>query len=433
MIGWILFGGFALLIFRLLAIFIIPPGGDEVIHLYIAEDIATLSRFPVYFYQQEMMGTLESYVIAPFFRLFGFSFWGGRLYYSLFYLSFMALYLGVVRRLFNRELTTYLFILLSVLPFPALFFTTVVGWNEILAFAALSLVLVLKIANQRGKGSGSSWMLGFLSGLAFWCNPLFVIWLAPIGISLIWLIPMSWKRKLPLWFVFGFLVGLFPVWIHGFQTGTSMNLGSYVTSGLTKVEDLPLVFYLFFARLKYFLTTFSFGPVSPLVDGLTRWLTLIPFSLFLGSFGALLFHVVRSGSVQSVKEKVFYSFTILPPFALLILYCSRGAVFSQTEGLRFFLQLLPAYVFAVSWWISGLRSPYWKKGILGLLGAILLLGFLYSGKEMFQRTSNFREVIRFLERKNLHFGIADIGIAYSLNALSQNRILATPVPYRAPP
>ena len=61
-----------LITLRFLAVFLIPPLSDEVLQLYMARDIAHLSNFPVYFYGQNYMGPLESYVIAPFFAWFGF-------------------------------------------------------------------------------------------------------------------------------------------------------------------------------------------------------------------------------------------------------------------------------------------------------------------------------------------------------------------------
>lgn len=420
-----------LLFFRLLAIFILPPDGDEVVHLHIADDIGHFVRFPVYFYQQEMMGPLESYFLAPFIRFFGFSFWGGRLAYGLFFLSFLGMFCTVVRRLFDRELAVYLFLLLSFLPFPILAFTTVVGYFEVLTLALLSLVLLLKMAGQIEGGWGSSLGLGVLSGLAFWCNPIFVVWLAAIGVGLIWLIPHSWPRKLPYGFLMGFLVGLFPLWIHGLQAGTLMTVKGHAGGDFARLQEVPEIFYLFFARLKYFLSTSSFGSVSPLIDELIRWLSLIPFVFFWFAFGTLIFSFVRSGKTATSQEKIFYSFVILPSLMLILLYSSRHLV-AEDEGARFFLPLLIPYAFVLAWWVRQFRSNFLKKAVLALLFSVLSLGYVFSGREAFRKTSEFREAARFLEKENLHFGMADIGIAYGLNVLSGHQILATPVPYRAP-
>lgn len=429
----ILVGIFFLLTLRFLAVLLIPPGGDEVAQLYIADDIAQGVHFPVYFYQQDVMGTLESYFLAPFFRLFGFSFWGGRLYYSLFYFSFMGIYLWIVRRRFGPELTGYLFILLSILPFPALFFTTVIGWTEIPLLAILSLFLLLKMAEARDAGrktSGPSLGLGMVCGIALWCNPLFILWLAPIGISLVWLIPPRGKARLLSIFFLGLLLGLLPVWLHGLQTGVFMSVKERGGLGFVREGSLLRVWYLFFARMKYFLSTFSFGSPSPWIDRSIRALSFIPLSIFLISFLSLLFHFLRSWRVQGPGEKVFYIFMIVPPLVFAALYGSRDFT-GKDEGMRFFLQLLIPYLFAAAWQLQRLKSNFLKKGLLALLGGVLFLGNLYSGSELFLKTSELRQLVRFLEKEGLRFGIADLGIAYPVNALSRHRVIATPLPHHA--
>ena len=423
-------GIFLLLALRFLAIWLIPPGGDEVVQLYIADDIARFRQLPIYFYDQALMGTLESYFLAPVFKLFGFSFLAGRIAYSLFYFSFMAMFLGVTRRLFGRELSFYLLILLSILPFPALFFTTVIGWAEIPMLAILSLVLLLKAAHEEpGRLGWPSLGLGFVCGIAFWCNPLFAVWLVPIGISLIGL-GLTKGARLPAGFLLGLLVGLFPVWIHGLRTGILMNLSDRGGGGFVALGDLARVFYLFFARMKYFLSTFSFGPVSPWSDQLIRGLSFIPFLIFSISFGSLVLYFLRSYKRLKREEKIFYSFVILPPLVLMLLYCSRNFI-ARDEGMRFFVQLLAAYPFAVAWQLERLKSTVWKKGCLGILLGVLILGNLFSGREMVRRGSELRNLAQFLEREGLRFGIADIGIAYPLNVLTRHRVLTTPLLHHA--
>lgn len=426
----ILLGLFLFLAFRLVALLIIPPTGDEAIELYMADDIAHFRQFPVYFYQQNVLGTFESYFLAPFFRLFGLSLLGGRIYYSFFYFSFVAIYLWIVRRLFSRELTVYLFILLSILPFPALFFTTEIGRAEIPLLAVLSLALLLKMTPPWEGSVRYSLALGFVCGVAFWCNPLFLMFLIPIGIHVIWLIPRKNDLRGPFGFFLGFLVGLFPVWLHGLQTGTFMSVKDKGGAGFVQLGELPRVLYLFFVRMKYFFSTFSFGSVSPWVDGMIRSFSLIPFSIFAISYGSLLFHFFCSPKVFGLRERVFYSFMIVPPLVFAILYCSRNFTL-RDEGMRFFVQLVIPYVFVVSWQLERLRSKFWKKVWLGLLIGVLLLGNFFSGREMIRRGGELRQLARFLEEERLHFGIADLGIAYPINLLTQHRVIATPLPHHA--
>ena len=49
--------------------------------------------------------------------------------------------------------------------------------------------------------------MGFLCGLAFWCNPIFSVWLVPMGISLVGMFRGTGKRSVLIGFSLGFLAG----------------------------------------------------------------------------------------------------------------------------------------------------------------------------------------------------------------------------------
>ena len=409
---------------RILAIVCIPPLFDEMVQLYMARDIAHLLRFPIYFDGQQYMGPLESYVLAPLIRWFGFSFMKGRIFNELFYLIFMGIYLDVVRRLFDRELTFYLFVLLCILPFNALFFTTVVGYGEILSLAILSLALLMKIcAGTRGT-RGYALLLGVLSGLAFWCNSIFVVWLAPIFVILVAFVPSSWKRKIPLIFALGFLAGLFPLWIHGLQTGTFMSVQA-AGNRFAKIEDVPRICFLFFSRLRFFLSTYSFDRDPQWLRDLILATSFPPLALFIVSFFALTFSFFKSYGNIKPSLKIFYFFIIFSSLILGILYVSRDLI--ADEGMRYFLPLVIPYVFALSWWLRNLSSSFWKKTCLVSIAAILLLDSFVSFYTQHRDRVELSEILQFLDKKQLRFGVAVADPSYALNALSRDKILVTPL------
>ncbi len=426
--AWIIFGILVFLLFRIIAIFVIPPIGDEMMQLYIAQDIAHFSNFPVYLYQQQHMGPLESYLIAPLVRLFGPSLLLGRIFSNLFYLVFVVLFLGIIRRFFGRPLATYVWVLLTVVSFPVLFLTTMFGHDEILPLAMLALVFLLRIAREKGNVSWNSFLLGVISGVAFWCNAIFGVWIAAIAVILAGMIPSSWRRGIPFLAVLGFLAGLTPMMIHWARTGVLMGL-SGAGGSFVKAAALPQLFYLFFARMKYFLSSFSPGSTSPVIDQMVRYLSLIPFLIFAFSFAILLIYFIRSRREGRPEERVFYAFLILPAFALTFLYLSRNLL--EDEGMRFFLPLFITYAFAVPWGILRIQNPFWRKGVWGALIAILSVGFPFSARYEYQKTAEFRELAQFLEKEGLRKGIAEFGVAYPLNALGNNRLLVTPPWYVA--
>ena len=398
------------------------------VQLYMARDIAHFVNFPVYFYGQQYMGPLESYVMAPLVRLFGFSWIKGRIYYEIFYLSFMGLYLWTVRRLFNHETTLYLFILLCVLPFTALFFTVIVGYSEILALAALCLATLVKIASDTKSQKALTLLLGAVSGLAFWCNSLFIVWLIPIGVILFTVIPSSWKRGLPLWFSIGFLAGLFPVWIHGIRTGTFLVVqgAGYRFAAL---RDTPQILFLFFSRLRFFLSTYSFGWDFPILTQVIIMTSFLPLVLFGVSFCALLFSVLKNFHNRTPAQKSFYLFMILPCWMLGLFYVFRDM--RADEGMRYFLPLLFPYAFSIAWWTQTIRQESWKKIILVTLAGVLLLGSAESLKMQRRDTVEIYQILNFLRKNGLNYGVTLSEPAYALNALGHEEILATPILYNA--
>ncbi len=415
-------GLFFLISLRLLAIFWIPPISDEVIQLYMARDIAHLSNFPVYFYGQNYMGPLESYIIAPFFRWFGFSLTGGRICYEFFFISHLAMFVGIVRRLFDRELAVDVFFFLCLLPFPTLFFTSIVGFGEILTLAVLSLLLLLKIADGLYPKSYSL-LLGWVSGLAFWCNPIFVVWLIPLGISLGWLVPQGWKKKIPLFFAAGFLAGLFPIWVYGLQTGTWLTL---TTAGnrFVKPEEVPNLAYLFLARLRYFFGTFNLEGESWATRKIIGYLSLIPFTFFAFSFYRLISSFFRTAPSQSVQRKIFHLFVITPPFILAALYLSRNL--TADEGVRYFLPFMITFIFVVPWGIRQIQSAFGRGLVFFSLTGVFLMTNLISLRSAYRQRQGYLAILQFLEKKNLHYGIADLHLAYALNALGKDRVVASP-------
>lgn len=426
--AWIIFGILIFIVLRAVAFFVIPPIGDEMMQLYVGYDIAHFLNFPIYLYQQQHMGPIESYLAAPFIRLWGPSLWLGRIFANLFYLSFMGLFLWTVRRLFGRPFATYAFVLLAAVPFPVLFLTTMFGHDEVLLLAALALIFLLRIAGGRGSGFWNSLLLGLISGLAFWCNAIFGVWLAAIVIILACMIPMSWKKRIPFSFALGLLMGMTPLWIHALKTGTLMGL-SGAGGSFAEPRDLPRLLYLFFARMKYFLISFPPGSNSPAIDHLIRYLTLVPFLVFSFSFAALGFFFLRPQKESGGEGRVFQAFILIPPFALALLYLSRSLL--EDEGMRFFLPLLVSYAFVVPWWLLQIQNVFWRRGILVALLAISLAGFPFSARYEFQKTSEFRDLTWFLEAEGLEKGIAEFGVAYSLNVASNGQLLVTPPWYVA--
>ncbi|GEM_PF-1657227 len=425
---WIFVGLFFFLILRVFAVSTIAPTYDEMVQNYMAYDISRLVRFPVYFDGQQYMGPIESYLMAPFFKWFGFTYIKARIYHGLLYVSFLTIYLWIIRKLFDRELAVYLWVLLAIVPFTVLYFTSIVGYEEILPLAVLSLFILLQISYGTRQPKILSFFLGVIFGLGFWANAIFVIWFPPLMSGLWMALPPGRKKGALLAASAGIAAGVFPIWVHGFRTGEWLSLivagGSFAKSG-----DLTHFIYLFFARMKYFLTSFAFSGGAGLENHWIRYASIVPFAILAVSFGSFIYSFWRNWSDKSVQERILFLFMALPPFVLTVLYSSRQL--SDDEGIRYFLPLMITYAFVTAWWIRQFRFVFWKWAVLGSMAAILSFTTLHSFAWVVGQRSELIQISNFLRKRELRYGIAEMNLAYPLNALDEKYFVVTPVPHDA--
>ncbi len=396
---------------RSAAVLLIPPVYDEMVQLYMAKDIAEGTRFPLYFYGQQYMGPLESYVLAPFFRWFGFSVTLGRTVYEAFFLCFALLLLAVIKRLFNVKIALIAGMLLAVLPFPVLYYTAVVGFSEMFALSLLSLWLLLRMADHPRK-TLPALFLGVVCGLGFWCYPLFVIWFPAIGgaLYLSGMPPQTRERCLLACFA-GFLLGLIPVVWHGVQTGVFLMLDAGGEKNAPWTA-LPHMAYLFFARLKYFLSSNVYEAPRA---GIMRGISCMPLLIFCAAFAAYAAHSARTWRLETAGRKMLHLFMLVPALLTALLYCSRDLAFSEAN--RYFLPLTATYCFTVAWWTGRLRKPALRFGLMGLLMACLLTANVFAFETERKTMAAYREILGFLRTRNCVAGAADFSLAYTLRGL----------------
>jgi hypothetical protein len=172
--------------------------GDEAMVGIQAEHILR-GDFPTYFYGQVYMGSLETYLIAGLFRLFGPSAWAMRavpvlLSLLLVYLTWRLAYALLPRESRATPLLAGLAALFAAVPPLYDAVTELRTWGGQIEVYIISLTLLLatvELGQRLGAGAGVAelarrWAIwGFLAGLGIWVNPLIVyalvtaiIWLA---------------------------------------------------------------------------------------------------------------------------------------------------------------------------------------------------------------------------------------------------------------
>lgn len=215
--------GLALLLAAMLKVGLIltgavPFNGDEAVVALMARHILQ-GATPTFFYGQAYMGSLDAWLIAGAFRLFGQEVFAIRLVHALLYLLYLLTAWILARRFFKTPLVADFAVLAAAIP-PVLVTTyttaTLGGYGESLVLGNLILLLGYQVLFA---GWGQRWwawlLLGVLGGFAFWVLGIAGVYLLPLG--LLGLSKFKAKR-LPYYALaaFGFLLGSLPWWLYNF-------------------------------------------------------------------------------------------------------------------------------------------------------------------------------------------------------------------------
>ena len=185
--------------------------GDEALVGIQAEHILR-GEFPVYYYNQPYMGSLEAYLMAILFAIMGSSVWALRAEPIL--LSLVVVWLtwklaGILADM--GHLPTHAkrwFMTISALlaAIPPLYDTvvelrTLGGYIETFVLMLLLMISALQLTRRQHAGASTReltlrWIgIGFIVGLGFWVNPLIVSAVIVAGIWILW--DYAWTGKPP--------------------------------------------------------------------------------------------------------------------------------------------------------------------------------------------------------------------------------------------
>ena len=162
-----------------------PFNSDEAIVGLMAKHILDGENF-IYFYGQSYMGSLDAYLVALGFLLFGEKIWVIRLIQVILYgLVIIFLYLFVDISFQNKKIA---FVSSIFLVFPAVnvvLYTTVSlgGYGEALLLGVISFYIAAFISkdceNQKSINSVHIGILGFLLGIGLYANPISLTMIIP--------------------------------------------------------------------------------------------------------------------------------------------------------------------------------------------------------------------------------------------------------------
>lgn len=212
---------------------VVPFNSDEAVVALMARHILQGAR-PIFFYGQAYMGSLDAYLVAAGFGLFGQQVWVIRLVQGLLYLGVIATTALIARVALDSWKIGLIAALL--LAFPAVntvLYTTASlgGYGEAMLIGNLILLLSFWIVRrgipQAHRNLMWAWLgWGFLAGCGLWANGLTLVYSAPAGL---YLILNGLKRvESRQWLVWvgialaGFAVGALPWWIYAGSRGPAV-------------------------------------------------------------------------------------------------------------------------------------------------------------------------------------------------------------------
>lgn len=212
--------------------------------------IAYLGEHPIFFYGQHYMGTLEAYIAAAFFRLFGSSVFMLRLGPVLMFALFLCNMYLLASLLYTKKLALITLLLLTVGSSIMLDteFVAIGGYPELLFLGSLSLLLATWLVISPDQYTSPRKRLlrliaygcwGLAVGVGFWSD---FLMLAFILVSGLLLLAFCWRELLGsavLAVLIGLVIGLFPLIVYNLYAPPGANT-LQVLSGLHNAGSAEL-------------------------------------------------------------------------------------------------------------------------------------------------------------------------------------------------
>jgi 4-amino-4-deoxy-L-arabinose transferase-like glycosyltransferase len=341
---WILIGLFFLAVLLkvgLLSLGAFPFNSDEAIVGLMARHILE-GKWPVFFYGQAYMGSLDATLVALGFMLFGSEVFVIRMIQILLYLGTIILTVNLSARIFKSQIAGLVSgLLLAVPTVNVTLYTTVSlgGYGEALLIGALLLLLAIQI--EETPDNAIHYLLwGLFSGLGFWAFGLTIAYILPTSVIVARSLMKSHRSR---WWVRGALIllagfiGALPLIIWACENGVSVLIQELFGSAIAVDAGLDILSTL----VKHLQYIFLFG-ITVTLGFRPPWTTdpvallLVPLALVFWLLVFIqIFHRLR---IQSSQRRIYWM--IIGVMLVVILVFVLTPFGSDPSG-RYFL---PIYV-----------------------------------------------------------------------------------------
>lgn len=429
----------------------IPFHGDEAVVGLMARHILEGQR-PVFYYGQTYMGSLDAYLVAGGFSLFGMDVWVIRAIQVILYLG-VVLTTGLIaeRVIKSRTAAVAAAWMMAVPTVNTTLYTTVSlgGYGEVLLFGNLTLLISLWIAVRlRGKQGVPVWvygLLGWLIGTGFWILGLSVVFSIPALLFVGWHFSKAAASQhkgafllASLAVVLGLLVGASPWWGSGLGTAGSGLWESFIESVIP--DDFVSRLLQNSRNLLLFGSTVIIGVRPPWS---LSWLAA-PAIPMIGVFWIMVFFAGLR-EMRRRQSGVVEAYLLMYLVILLLLAGYLLTPFGRDPSGRYFLPLAVPLAVLTGGFIHQVAGRSGKAAVLLLtlvigyqgLGTIQVAstnppGLTTQLDEIAQVDHAYIEsLIQFLQQENETRGYSNYWISYPLAFLSEETLIFAPaLPYR---
>jgi 4-amino-4-deoxy-L-arabinose transferase-like glycosyltransferase len=238
---------------------VIPFNSDEAIVALMARHILQ-GELPVFFYGQVYMGSLDAFMVAGGFALFGQQVWVIRLVQTVLFGFVMLTTAWVAKLIFGgwkHGLIAACFLAMPTVNVTLYTTATLGGYNEALLLGnlvlGLGIVLIRRADGLPEKGLDAktvalALLWGGIAGCGLWANGLSLVYSLPAGVVMLWAIFWRFRDKfsggqktfLVLAATAGIGLGASPWLIYAIQTGPSILMGELFGTAVA-VEKTPWI------------------------------------------------------------------------------------------------------------------------------------------------------------------------------------------------
>ncbi len=394
---------------------------------------------PVFYPGQTYGGSLESYLVALVFLVFGPSSAALKAVPFVFSVLFIVVTYALAARVYQRAvgLLSALFVALCPLLVSTFTLKTLGGYSQTPILGGLALILLVDLVFSEER-RGTAWkaaILGFLCGLGVWNNPQFFYYLPPVILFLPALIRKAGLSGLA-WFAAGGLLGALPLLLANTQPRQGTLLGFFL-SELPPAEELD---WCLPAAIRYFATdalTTLLG-LRPIKGELTVALAIVVIPVYLAAAGVALWRMGRDLLARRITPPLVLGAALIPaPLVFLLAALTNGNWMMIIPGAGLLVRyLVPLYNFlliflaAFVWRLKDRSRPLAGATIAIVLAAnlwsCLTVDLVDSMRCVFDNVplpASNETLIEFLDEQDIHFAYTNHWIGYRLMFETREQVI----------